>query len=91
MEKLTPNQERPTNMDNKEIKKVKYKKSAKLSVQFKLSQLKGENLRLQWEEKAFKKNGNWNNEIQAEIYAKKLLVRGFINFLKDLQDNCDLA
>jgi len=71
-------------------KKVKFKKSAKLAVQFKLSKLKGENLRLQWEEKAFKKNGNWNNEIQAEIYAKKLLVRGFINFLKDLQNNSDL-
>ena len=76
-----------------EVSKVKsgYKKSAKLAVQFKLSFLKGENLRLQWEEKAFKKNGNWNNEIQAEIYAKKLLVRGFINFLKDLQNNCELS
>jgi hypothetical protein len=77
-------------MNDKEIQKVQYKKSAKLAVQFKLSKLKGENLRLQWEEKALKKNGNWNNEIQAEIYAKKLLVRGFINFLKDLQNNSDL-
>jgi len=71
--------------------KKQFKKSAKFAVQFKLSRLKGENLRLHWEEKSFKKSGQWNNEIQAEIYAKKLLVRGFINFLKDLQDNCELT
>jgi hypothetical protein len=69
----------------------KHKKSAKFAVQFQLSRLKGENLRLQWEEKFFKKSGNWNNEIQAENYGKKLLVRGFINFLKDLQNNCELT
>ena len=77
-------------MNNEEIQKVKFKKSAKFAVQLKLSQLKGENLRLQWEEKAFKKNGVWNNEIQAENYGRKLVVRGFINFLKDLQNNSDL-
>lgn len=77
-------------MNNDEIQKVKFKKSAKFAVQLKLSQLKGENLRLQWEEKALKKNGGWNNEIQAENYGKKLVVRGFINFLKDLQNNSDL-
>jgi hypothetical protein len=77
-------------MNDKEGQKVQYKKSAKFSVQLKLSQLKGENLRLQWEEKAFKKNGGWNKEIQAENYGRKLLVRGFINFLKDLQNNSDL-
>ena len=77
-------------MNNEETQKVKFKKSAKFAVQLKLSQLKGENLRLQWEEKAFKKNGGWNNEIQAENYGRKLLVRGFINFLKDLQNNSDL-
>ena len=69
---------------------MKFKKSAKLAVKWKLSQLKGENLRLQCEEKAFRKNGGWSNEIQAENYGKKLLVRGFINFLKDLQNNSDL-
>jgi hypothetical protein len=77
-------------MNDKESQKVQYKKSAKFSVQLKLSQLKGENLRLQWEEKAFKKSGGWNKEIQAENYGRKLLVRGFINFLKDLQNNSDL-
>jgi len=68
----------------------KFKKSAKLAVEDKLSQLRGLNLRLHHEEKAFKKRGTWNNEIQAENYAKKLLVCGFINFLKDLQDNSNI-
>jgi hypothetical protein len=77
-------------MNDTEIPKLKYKKSAKIAVQFKLSQLKGENLRLQWEEKGFKRSGDWNNEIQADNYGRKLMVRGFINFLKDLQNNSDL-
>lgn len=75
---------------NQRDQKVKFKKSAKFAIQLKLGQLKGENLRLQWEEKAFRKNGGWNNEIQAENYGKKLVVREFIRFLKDLQDNSNL-
>lgn len=67
-----------------------FKKSAKLAVEAKLTQLRGLNLRLHHEEKAFKKRGIWNNETQAENYARKQLVRGFIHFLKDLQDNSDI-
>jgi len=66
------------------------KKSASIQVSLRLSGYRGAYLRLCHEERAFKKNNNWTNEIQSEIYAKKSLIRNFICFLKDLQDNTDL-